>query len=240
MRGTRGEPTPAGGTPAEPPPDPPPALSRRQVWLIVAGFPALYLLNSFTPWSVGLFGRGDRGWAAPVAASVLLLHWASVAAVVLTLRRNGQDLRRIGFRMRASGVLTYFAVVTAVGAGLVLLRLTWPPHAGPLEPWMAIYPVMPAEKVAWVVISLTAGFCEEFVYRGFAIRALQGRGFRTWQAVCLASTAFALLHGIAGVLLFPVYFAFGLLFSGLFLRTKRLGPAMYLHALFDLTAVLAV
>ncbi|HEV7281815.1 MAG TPA: hypothetical protein VGN57_16560 [Pirellulaceae bacterium] len=30
-----------------------PTLSRWQVWLVVAGFPAVYWLNSFTPWSMG-------------------------------------------------------------------------------------------------------------------------------------------------------------------------------------------
>lgn len=218
----------------------PPMLSRRQVWLVVAGLPALYLLNSFTPWSIGLFGKGDRSWWGAFFVSVAVLHWGSVAAVVLMLRRTGQELRQIGFRMRTPGVLTYFAVVIAAGAGLVALRRTWPAYEGPLEPWMGLYPVTLAEKVAWVGVSLTAGFCEELVYRGFAIRALQGRGFGTWQAVALASASFSLLHGVAGVILFPVYFAFGLLFSGLFLWTKRLTPVMYAHALFDLTAVLAV
>ncbi|MBA3314343.1 MAG: CPBP family intramembrane metalloprotease [Planctomycetota bacterium] len=219
---------------------PPPALSRRQVWLIVAGFPALYLLNSFTPWSMGLFRDGDQSWWPAFFVSVAVLHWMSVFAVVWTMRRNRQELRQIGFRMRVPGMLAYFVVVIAVGVGLVLLRQTWPPPESPLEPWAILYPVTLGQKIAWIGISLTAGFCEEFVYRGFAIRALQGRGFRTWQAVALASVSFTLLHGIAGVILFPVYFAFGLLFAGLFLWTKRLAPVMYAHALFDVLAVLAV
>ncbi|HEV7281816.1 MAG TPA: CPBP family intramembrane glutamic endopeptidase [Pirellulaceae bacterium] len=138
------------------------------------------------------------------------------------------------------GVLAFFATLIAVGLALLALRQLWPAHEEPLEPWMAFYPATFAEKLAWIGVSITAGFCEELVYRGAAIRGLQGRGFRTWQAVAVASASFSLMHGPTGVILFPVFFAFALLFSGLFLRAKRLAPVVYLHALLDVMAVLAV
>jgi membrane protease YdiL (CAAX protease family) len=220
--------------------EPPPTMPRWQVWLIVAGFPAVYWLNSFTPWSIGLFVEGDRSWRSAFFASVVVLHWASVAAVVLVLWKNGQRLRQIGFEMQIPGVLAFFGTLIAVGLALLMLRQLWPAHEGPLEPSMAFYPATFSEKLAWIGVSITAGFCEELVYRGAAIRDLRGRGLKTWQAVAIASASFSLMHGPTGVILFPLFFAFALLFSALFLWTKRLAPAMYLHALFDVMAVLAV
>jgi membrane protease YdiL (CAAX protease family) len=88
-------------------------------------------------------------------------------------------------------------------------------------------------------MSLTAGFCEELVYRGFAISALRGRGMRAWQALIIASVSFVFVHGLAGVFAFPVYFTFGLLFGGLFLWRRTLAPGMCLHAAFDMFAILA-
>jgi membrane protease YdiL (CAAX protease family) len=89
-------------------------------------------------------------------------------------------------------------------------------------------------------VYLSAGFCEEFVYRGWAIRVLQAKGFRTWQAVALATVSFVFIHGVAALVLFPVLIIAGILYSLLFLWTRRLSPGIYLHALFDMMSLLAV
>ncbi len=91
----------------------------------------------------------------------------------------------------------------------------------------------------WVFMSFTAGFCEELVYRGFAIRMLQRRGLRTWLAVLLATVAFVFVHGVAAVFLGHIYFVAGLLFAALFLWRRSLVPGMCLHALVDVSAILA-
>jgi membrane protease YdiL (CAAX protease family) len=102
-----------------------------------------------------------------------------------------------------------------------------------------VSPVTTVERLFWIFMSFTAGFCEELVYRGFSIRALQGRNARTWLAVVLATLAFVLMHGINVISLFPfltIYIA-GLLFSFLFLWRRSLIPGICLHALFDLAAI---
>jgi membrane protease YdiL (CAAX protease family) len=95
------------------------------------------------------------------------------------------------------------------------------------------------ERLFWIFMSFTAGFCEELVYRGFNIRALQGRNLRTWLAIGLATLSFVFMHGISVMRVSPfltIYIA-GLLFSALFLWRRSLVPGICLHTLFDLAAI---
>jgi hypothetical protein len=91
-----------------------------------------------------------------------------------------------------------------------------------------------------MLCAISAGFCEELIYRGFGIRVLQGRGMRTWLAVLLASLSFVMIHGVSAVFLFPFLFIAGLIFSGIFLWRKSLTLGICLHAMFDLLALWVV
>ncbi len=215
-----------------------------QVWLVLVGFPALYLLNSFTPWSVGLFGRQDRSYWLPFMTSVLVLHWASALAVFILVRKGGGALSDLGLRISPSRGALGLLLVILWSAGMVFARHTMPPASGSTAQypsWLQLfYPHTLSERCFWVVLSLSAGFCEELVYRGYAITALRQRGFRLWPALALASTSFVFVHGFAGLFAFPIYFLSGLFFAWLFLWRKSLVPGMTVHALFDVNAVFAV
>jgi membrane protease YdiL (CAAX protease family) len=84
-------------------------------------------------------------------------------------------------------------------------------------------------------MSLSAGFCEELVYRGFGIRVLQAHGWRTPMAVALPTISWVVVHGVGGLLYFVPHFIVGLLFAGLFLWLRTLAPVMVVHSLIDLS-----
>ncbi len=211
-----------------------------QLLLLLVGFPLLYMLNSLTPWARGLFVEHQRSSFLPFWGSVAILHWTSLVLAVVFVRRSGRRMSDLDFRMTLSGMIIFVIVTVGLGLVLVMLRKTWPTNSGPAAAWQVFYPHSLTERLFWVFMCLTASFCEEFVYRGFGIRMLQCRRFRTWQAVALCCVSFVFVHGAAGVLFFPAYFIVGLLFSLIFLWRKSLAPGMYLHAVFDLLALLAV
>ena len=216
------------------------SLPRWQLLTVLIGFPLLYLANSFTPWSIGLFGRGDRSWYIPFWSSILVLHWSTAAVTVWIVYRSGGALADLGLRLTATRVLAVLASFAIVGGALLYLRTTWPLPSKPPTDWQVVYPFTWGERVLMLVGSCTAGICEELIYRGFAIRVLRGRGMRTWLAVLLAGISFSLVHGIAGVILLPVYLAFAIVFSAIFLWRGSLLPVIVLHALWDMMMVLAV
>lgn len=214
------------------------ALPRWQVLFVLVGLPVIYVANSFLPWSVGLFAQRDRTYYLPFWGSVALLHWVSVVLVVVFLKRTGGRLKDIGLDLSAGKLVAMVAIPVAIGVTLALLRESWPASEEPPSARRMLFPLTLGERMFWVFMSFTAGFCEEFVYRGFGIRTLQGRGMRTWLAVLLATLAFVFVHGLAGLFLFPVYFIAGLLFAALFLWRRSLVPGICLHALVDVAAIL--
>jgi membrane protease YdiL (CAAX protease family) len=102
-----------------------------------------------------------------------------------------------------------------------------------------ILPVNLSEYLPYSALAITAGVCEEFVYRGFAIAALSKAGLPLWLVVILSSILFGLAHayqgrgGIVSTGIFGVLLAIGRLGFG------SLVPVMMWHAGLDLAAGVA-
>ena len=92
------------------------------------------------------------------------------------------------------------------------------------------------ERMGWVILSLTAGICEEILFRGFLIRFLHdlAPALPLAAALVASSLIFGLAHayqGPKGVLGTGLG---GVVFGLLFLLTGSLIPGMILHALVDM------
>jgi hypothetical protein len=57
-----------------------------------------------------------------------------------------------------------------------------------------IFPQSLVELVFFLRLAATAGLCEEFLYRGFAMAALTRAGLPGWSVVLLSSVLFGLAH----------------------------------------------
>ncbi len=206
--------------------------------VVLIAFPAAYVLNSFTPWASGLFVQDDRSFYFPFWTSALALHWLSVVFVVMVLRRHGHSLADIGLALTPTKGAVIVVGFVALGAALVLFREAIPYLGDPGER-DTIIPVGLAERSFFILIALSAGFCEELVYRGFCISGVSGRGLPVWAAVIIATLSFVFVHGIGALFAFPLYFISGLLFAALYLWRKNLLLPMIVHCLIDLSAILA-
>jgi membrane protease YdiL (CAAX protease family) len=86
----------------------------------------------------------------------------------------------------------------------------------------------------WIALSLSAGFCEEFIFRGYLIWAFQLL-FGSWGAAAFSVVVFAMAHayqGAKGILAVGVV---GALFTLVVLMSGSLWPAIALHALVDIS-----
>jgi membrane protease YdiL (CAAX protease family) len=101
-------------------------------------------------------------------------------------------------------------------------------------------PTTPKERAWWAIVSVTAGVCEEIIFRGFLLRYLHTAPWHLtliW-AIALSSAIFGLQHlyqGIAGVLQTTVM---GVLFCLIFLITGNLAVPILLHTVMDLRVLL--
>ena len=116
-----------------------------------------------------------------------------------------------------------------------------PRHAeAPGQSVLALLPRSVAERRLFAVVGVTAGVCEEWLYRGFflAVVAALVPGLPAGGLVVVAALAFGLAHayqGTSGIVLTGVL---GGVLAALYLQTGSLLLPVLLHALIDLRFLL--
>jgi len=102
-----------------------------------------------------------------------------------------------------------------------------------------ILPQKTVEKIPFFALAVTAGVCEEFLYRGFAIAVIARVGLPNWAVVLVSSILFGLAHLYQGRGGFVSTFILGLLFGAARLAYGSLIPVMAWHLAVDVVAGIA-
>jgi membrane protease YdiL (CAAX protease family) len=138
-----------------------------------------------------------------------------------------------------------FAIAFAVGSLLqiVLTRRSPRLRDKTLKAFKALAFILPVtrEERAWfALVSVTAGICEEVLYRGFLIRYLSNGPWHAglWIALAIASISFGLAHGYQGLSGIIGTALLGAVMAVIFLATGSLWLPMALHAIIDLRILL--
>ncbi len=100
-------------------------------------------------------------------------------------------------------------------------------------------PQTATERAAWVLVSLSAGICEEIIFRGFLLRhfAQLGGGMPTVAALVASSLIFGLAHVYQGAKGVAGSTVGGLVLGLLFLVSGSLLACIVLHGLLDIQLV---
>ncbi|MBS1557010.1 MAG: CPBP family intramembrane metalloprotease [Bacteroidetes bacterium] len=219
-------------------------VSLWKIVVVLLVFPGCYMLYSLTPWSVKLFSQSDANYFIPFFSGLIVLHWSSFLVCRQLLISSGWTNEQVGFGFSKRDILKGVAIYFAIAISLFLL-VEWVVMQVELDSEKLkqigdFFPKTTAQRLLFILTALSAGFCEEFVYRGFGIRALESRKVNTWIALLITSLSFTFVHGIVVLERFPGYFVPGLIFGLLFIWRKTLALPMFIHALIDLTAILMV
>ena len=99
----------------------------------------------------------------------------------------------------------------------------------------ALVPETPAERRTFWLVSLTAGVCEEIIYRGFLIW-LVANWTGLIAAVVISSIVFGLGHIYLGVVQVPRTAIVGFVLALVVLASGSLLPAILIHAAIDLNS----
>jgi membrane protease YdiL (CAAX protease family) len=94
--------------------------------------------------------------------------------------------------------------------------------------------------VVWIAVALTAGVCEEFLYRGWLLSLIATASGSLWIALVASSIVFGFAHayqGRNGILGASVL---GIVMGGVFLFSRTLLPGQILHAAIDLNSGFAL
>ena len=127
----------------------------------------------------------------------------------------------------ATAFLFWMVVIAALAVVRYFVRYNGFQAARPLLPRSIV------EIVTFLALSVTAGFCEEFIFRGYLQRQFLALTGKVWIAISLQALVFGIAHlyqGWRGVVAISVY---GALFGILAWRRKSLRPGMIQHAAQD-------
>jgi len=143
--------------------------------------------------------------------------------------------RRVGMRaliadIAAAAIFWVFSVIVLASLALVLRLFHFESAQKQIS---QLAPSNIAEAALWIALSVSAGICEEFVFRGYFQRQFARASGKVWVGVLVSAVLFGAAHGyegIAGMLMITVY---GALFSLLALRRKSLRAGMIAHGWHD-------
>jgi len=201
------------------------------------------LLDHFILWRIFLRWVGvDPGAARLRYWSIwMTLMWALVAVGAVLWIVNGRAWRALGFSFSpgwgfcfAIGLTIAFVVIQGRGAWQVARKPR--ARAKLRETYAKMVPIVPhtrTELYWFFALSLTAGFCEEFIFRGYLIWALQPWA-SWWGAAAIALVLFALGHSYQGVSGLVRTGILGAVMTLVFAISSSLWPSILLHALIDI------
>jgi hypothetical protein len=105
-----------------------------------------------------------------------------------------------------------------------------------LKPVAALLPRTPVERGMFALLAVTAGVCEEVLYRGFGIAALRwaAPGIGKPALIAVTAVAFGMAHLYQGRMGVALTGLAGAYFAWIAISTGSLLPVMAVHAVLDL------
>lgn len=220
---------------------PRPVASTRHTLVLMLYLVAVAAAGAF--WQHGAAARGDAPAphpnVLPLYLSVVAGEWALVWFVWRGARRMGVPLRElIGGRFGGAVLLRDVVLAAAMWGvwwliGMGFERLPFSDHAASVSP---LLPKAPLEIAAWVLVSCSAGFSEELVFRGYFQRQFAAWTGSAPLAVLLQAVFFGVTHAYQGVAACMHIAVYGALFGAVALWRRSLRPGMIAHAATDILA----
>jgi uncharacterized protein len=178
--------------------------------------------------------------------STIALQWVFVGVVAWRTSIRGLTIAELGLARHLSAELLVGGLSGAIFLGtlqwLNLRRIGRMTGAIPdftRQLAARVLPASPIEFAPYFALAVTAGICEEFLYRGFAMATLSRVGIKPWGVVVISSILFGLAHmyqgrnGVFGTTLM------GLVFGAARLGLQSLVPVAVWHSAIDIVAGIA-
>jgi CAAX protease family protein len=224
-------------------------LSSWDVWLVVIVLVVLIPARGYVVYR-RLLANADRvvptGAKVRVYASTIGLQWALAVGTVLLAKRHGLSLGDLGQRLgNAPRTLAVTAALLVIAGAFMLVNLRQIRHARPgqlsagVRRLQGLLPETGPELGAFFAVAVTAGICEELLYRGWLIAVLAVAIGSVWGGVAAGAVVFGAAHayqGSRGILLAGLL---GLGFGALFESLGTLVPGQVLHAAIDVAGGVA-
>jgi len=177
--------------------------------------------------------------------TTIVWEWILTAYVLVGVRRYGTSLEEVtGAKWKnvlefvrdvGIAVAFWFAALLVLGATAIALHFK-----GSKESVGFLAPEGLVQISLWILVCVTAGFCEETIFRGYLQKQFISWTGNAASGVVLSAAVFGACHVYQGVKAAVVISVYGLLFGILAQWRKSLRPGMMTHALHDTVSGIAV
>lgn len=188
--------------------------------------------------------RVESGERISLYFSTIAFQWVAVGIAGWRAWAHGYRQTELGL---STGPNLFRTIIAAIAGTAILAGLHWmnfrrmgrlldklPARVQAMA--LRILPQSGRERLPFSALAITAGCCEEFLYRGFAMAAFTRVGFPIWASVVVSSVLFAAAHlyqGRGGLIGTGIL---GLVFGAFRAYTGSLVPVAAWHAAVDLVA----
>jgi uncharacterized protein len=177
--------------------------------------------------------------------TTVIWEWTLTAFVLWGVRRHGTSLNEVtGAKWKSFldfardvgiAVSFWFVALMVLGATAVALHFR-----GTKESVGFLAPRGFTQIALWIVVCVTAGFCEETIFRGYLQKQFIAWSGNAAAGVVASAVVFGACHVYQGVKPAIVIAVYGLMFGILAQWRKSLRPGMMTHALHDTVSGIAV
>jgi uncharacterized protein len=208
----------------------------------IAGAGFLAQQRAAVPTTTAAAGQlAEHGQAIQLYLVALVMDWALFVYCYVGVRRRGGNLASLsGGRWKsAKDVLTDIAIAipffalwegVAYGSHYILDFLDPANNAATVD---SLLPKSPVEVTLWILLCLTAGFCEEIAFRGYLQKQFHAFTGSIAIAVILQGVIFGVTHGYQGWKNVVVITALGVLYGMLAAWRRNLRVNIISHAWSD-------
>jgi membrane protease YdiL (CAAX protease family) len=195
-------------------------------------------LSAFSAYSGGLLSLSNNQNRMATYITSMAMEWLMLGFIWIGLRVRKQPMRILlgqnwgGVRQipRDFGIGILFLMVSYFVVGLFSHLLKAAPNAAIRN----ILPHTPAEIAVYTLLTVTAGICEEMIFRGYLQRQFSVFFRNAAAGVVLQGIMFGAAHGYQGPKLMLVIVIFGVMFGILAHSRRSLRPGMFAHFVQDL------
>ncbi len=221
-----------------------PVAATRHTWILLGILAAITLASARAQGGapMGATGSGHLAlYGSLIAAEWLLFYgaWRGLKAYgTPPASLFGASLRT----WRGRGLAVVWGLVALAGIRALawavheaLVRAGAPVAADAARVTSQMAPHGLVESIVWVVLAISAGICEEFVYRGYFLRQFSAWFGGPARGVLASALLFGLCHAYQGPWqVVVITLAYGLPMAVVAQRARGLGPTIVAHGLEDI------
>jgi len=173
-------------------------------------------------------------------ASIILSEWAFVIALLWLMHQHGFSISDLGENIENLH-LSIIVTIVLLSVFMVMVyfnvrqlrQMNLDKLEDGLRPLKKFLPSNRTESIIFILIALTAGICEELLYRGWLQNMLSHGIGSVWIGLVLGAVIFGIGHAYQGKMGMVQTGIIGLIFGIVFIITKSLVASQILHVIVD-------